>query len=185
MTELGTYGFDEATGEMTLLTMHPGVTMDDVRSNTGWDPRCRRDLGETPPPTEEELRMIREELDPAGGHEVRVGEATDDHREPETRARDPPRNPARLAERDPPDAGNAPSEPRSREAARRLLDDRHRGPRSRRSGPMSHVFPRVLDRELPTAVRAEGVWITDADGKRYLDGAGGAIVVNVGHGDRR
>lgn len=49
---------------------------------------------------------------------------------------------------------------------------------------MSHVFHRVLNRELPVAVRAEGVWIEAADGKRYLDGAGGAIVVNVGHGDR-
>ena len=49
---------------------------------------------------------------------------------------------------------------------------------------MSHVFPRVLSRALPVAVSGEGVWITDADGKRYLDGAGGAIVVNVGHGAR-
>ncbi len=49
---------------------------------------------------------------------------------------------------------------------------------------MTHVFPRVLTRALPTAVRAEGVWIEDADGERYLDGGGGAIVVNVGHGDR-
>jgi hypothetical protein len=48
---------------------------------------------------------------------------------------------------------------------------------------MSHVFHRVLTRELPTAVKAEGVWVEDADGKRYLDGAGGAIVVNVGHGE--
>src|SRR5439155_20875533 len=46
-----------------------------------------------------------------------------------------------------------------------------------------HVFPRVLDRPLPTAVSAEGAWIVDATGKRYLDGAGGAIVVGVGHGD--
>jgi adenosylmethionine-8-amino-7-oxononanoate aminotransferase len=45
------------------------------------------------------------------------------------------------------------------------------------------VFPRVLDRALPTAVAAEGAWIVDADGRRYLDGAGGAIVVGVGHGD--
>jgi len=44
------------------------------------------------------------------------------------------------------------------------------------------LFPRVVGRDLPTAVSAEGAWITDADGKRYLDGAGGAIVVNVGHG---
>jgi len=40
----------------------------------------------------------------------------------------------------------------------------------------------VFDRVLPTAVEAQGVWITDADGRQYLDGAGGAIVVNVGHG---
>jgi adenosylmethionine-8-amino-7-oxononanoate aminotransferase len=49
---------------------------------------------------------------------------------------------------------------------------------------MSHVFPRVFNRSLPTAVSAEGAWIVDADGKRYLDGAGGAIVSNVGHGDQ-
>ena len=42
----------------------------------------------------------------------------------------------------------------------------------------------MLDRQLPTAVSAEGVWIVDADGTRYLDGAGGAIVSNIGHGDR-
>jgi hypothetical protein len=48
---------------------------------------------------------------------------------------------------------------------------------------MSHVFSRVLDRALPMAVSAEGAWITDAGGRRYLDAAGGAIVVGVGHGD--
>lgn len=50
---------------------------------------------------------------------------------------------------------------------------------------MTHVFPRVLDRELPEAVDARGCWITAADGRRFLDAAGGAIVVNVGHGERR
>ena len=62
----GTYGFDEATGEMTLRTLHPGVTLDDVRANMGWEPKVADDLGETPAPTEEELRLIREELDPGG-----------------------------------------------------------------------------------------------------------------------
>jgi adenosylmethionine-8-amino-7-oxononanoate aminotransferase len=47
---------------------------------------------------------------------------------------------------------------------------------------VSHLFQRVIGADLPTAVSAEGAWITDADGTRYLDGAGGAIVVNVGHG---
>ncbi|TAK00790.1 MAG: aspartate aminotransferase family protein [Chloroflexota bacterium] len=46
----------------------------------------------------------------------------------------------------------------------------------------SHVFRRSLDPGLPVAVRAEGSTIWDAEGKAYLDAAGGAIVVNVGHG---
>jgi glutaconate CoA-transferase, subunit B len=66
VTDLGTYGFDETTGEMTLRTTHPGVTVDDVRANMGWEPRIAQDLGETPPPSAEELRLIREELDPQG-----------------------------------------------------------------------------------------------------------------------
>ncbi len=48
----------------------------------------------------------------------------------------------------------------------------------------SFVFHRRLDRDLSTAVRAEGVWITDAQGKQYLDAGGGPICVNVGHGRR-
>lgn len=68
VTDLGTYTFDEATGEMTLMTLHPGVTLDDVRANMGWDPRVADDLGETAPPTAEELRLIREDLDPGGAY---------------------------------------------------------------------------------------------------------------------
>jgi adenosylmethionine-8-amino-7-oxononanoate aminotransferase len=44
------------------------------------------------------------------------------------------------------------------------------------------VFHRVLDHVLPRAARSQGVWIETSDGKRYLDGSGGAVVVNVGHG---
>lgn len=44
------------------------------------------------------------------------------------------------------------------------------------------VFQRVIGRELPVAVRAEACTIWDAQGRAYLDAAGGAIVVNVGHG---
>lgn len=35
---------------------------------------------------------------------------------------------------------------------------------------------------MPTAVSANGSWVTDAEGKQYLDAAGGAIVVGIGHG---
>jgi hypothetical protein len=44
------------------------------------------------------------------------------------------------------------------------------------------VFRRSLDPEPPVAVRGEGSTIWDAEGRSYLDAAGGAIVVNVGHG---
>jgi adenosylmethionine-8-amino-7-oxononanoate aminotransferase len=44
------------------------------------------------------------------------------------------------------------------------------------------VFQRVLGGDLPVAVRAEGCTVWDASGRAYLDAAGGAIVVNVGHG---
>ena len=47
---------------------------------------------------------------------------------------------------------------------------------------VGRVFRRSLDPEPPVAVRAEGSTIWDAAGRAYLDAAGGAVVVNVGHG---
>ena len=46
------------------------------------------------------------------------------------------------------------------------------------------IFGRAHDPAPPVAVRAEGSTIWDADGRSYLDAAGGAIVVGVGHGRR-
>ena len=66
VTDLGTYFFDPVTGEMTLATLHPGVTLETVRQSTGWDPKIAEDLGATPPPSDEELRLIRRDLDPEG-----------------------------------------------------------------------------------------------------------------------
>ncbi len=45
-----------------------------------------------------------------------------------------------------------------------------------------HVFHRKTTGELPVAVKADGVFIEDVTGRRYLDASGGAVVVNVGHG---
>jgi hypothetical protein len=50
--------------------------------------------------------------------------------------------------------------------------------------PASHVFRRAHDPSPPVAVRAEGSTIWDAEGKAYLDAAGGAIVVGIGHGQQ-
>ncbi len=46
----------------------------------------------------------------------------------------------------------------------------------------SALFPRNFRKSYPVAVRGEGCWIHSADGRRYLDAAGQAAVVNIGHG---
>jgi len=45
-----------------------------------------------------------------------------------------------------------------------------------------HVFHRRPDAPHPQAVRGEGIYLWDADGRRTIDGSGGPIVVNIGHG---
>ena len=49
---------------------------------------------------------------------------------------------------------------------------------------MSHVFPRHCHTQPPIAVGGEGVFLIDSEGKRYLDGSGGAAVSCLGHGDK-
>lgn len=62
VTNLACYEFIE--GEMVLTSLHPGCTLEQVRNNTGWDVRVSARLETTDDPTNEELRIIREELDP-------------------------------------------------------------------------------------------------------------------------
>ena len=47
----------------------------------------------------------------------------------------------------------------------------------------SAVLHRALNKTYPVAVRGEGVWLFDADGKKYLDFASSAVVNFIGHGD--
>jgi adenosylmethionine-8-amino-7-oxononanoate aminotransferase len=44
------------------------------------------------------------------------------------------------------------------------------------------LFPRNFHKEFPVAVRGEGCWIFSEDGRKFLDAAGQAAVVNIGHG---
>jgi adenosylmethionine-8-amino-7-oxononanoate aminotransferase len=48
--------------------------------------------------------------------------------------------------------------------------------------PKGHVFYRRLRRAYPMATHGEGIYLYDSDGKRYIDGSGGALVVTIGHG---
>jgi glutaconate CoA-transferase, subunit B len=67
VTGLGVYHFDDK-GEMYLSSIHPGVEIDDIVANTGWNINIPDDVKVTPPPTERELRVMRERLDPEGVH---------------------------------------------------------------------------------------------------------------------
>ena len=49
----------------------------------------------------------------------------------------------------------------------------------------TRVLPLELDRAYPVAVRGEGVWVQDAEGRRYLDAmSGGSMAATLGHGRR-
>jgi glutaconate CoA-transferase, subunit B len=65
VTDLGILEPDE-NGELALVALHPGKTIDQVQENTGWPVKVMDPLRSTDPPTEEELRILRQDLDPQG-----------------------------------------------------------------------------------------------------------------------
>ncbi len=58
--------FDFPAGRMRLATRHPGVTVDKIRAKTGFPLATAPDLRETEPPTVEEVRLLRQVIDPLG-----------------------------------------------------------------------------------------------------------------------
>jgi glutaconate CoA-transferase subunit B len=65
ITTMGMLRFDPETKEMILVSVHPGLRVEDVRVNTGWDLRMADDVSETPIPTPAELDILRR-FDPQG-----------------------------------------------------------------------------------------------------------------------
>ena len=65
ITTLCVLRFPEYGGEAYLASVHPGHTVEEVRSETGWDLKLGDDVSETPAPTESELTAIRR-FDPEG-----------------------------------------------------------------------------------------------------------------------
>jgi glutaconate CoA-transferase subunit B len=66
ITNLAVMGFDGKTKEMALLSTHPGVAVQQVVDNTGFKLIVPSKVGVTEPPTKEEVRILRDEIDPAG-----------------------------------------------------------------------------------------------------------------------
>ena len=65
VTDLGILEPDQ-NGELVLAALHPGKTIEEVKANTGWELKVVPSLRTTQPPSEEELRILRQELDPTG-----------------------------------------------------------------------------------------------------------------------
>ena len=65
ITSLAVFGFDPRSTEMILESLHPGVSLNDVRAETGWPVRVAPNLRETPEPSGEELAALRR-FDPHG-----------------------------------------------------------------------------------------------------------------------
>lgn len=66
ITQLGLYGFDDKTKRLKLLSLHPGVSLEDVKENSGFEIIIPDNVGTSAEPTEEHLRILRQEIDPAG-----------------------------------------------------------------------------------------------------------------------
>jgi acyl CoA:acetate/3-ketoacid CoA transferase beta subunit len=66
VTNLAVFDFGGPDHRMRLIALHPGVSVEEVLSATGFEPALADDIPETRPPTPEELQLIREVIDPGG-----------------------------------------------------------------------------------------------------------------------
>lgn len=60
ITDLGVLRPDPETKELTLTALHPGATVEAAKDATGWDLKVADEVGRTDPPTEGELRVLRD-----------------------------------------------------------------------------------------------------------------------------
>jgi glutaconate CoA-transferase, subunit B len=60
ITDLGVLRPDPESRELALTQIHPGVSVEQAREQTGWPLRVSGDLEETAPPSDQELRQLRE-----------------------------------------------------------------------------------------------------------------------------
>jgi glutaconate CoA-transferase subunit A len=66
VTNLGVFELDPDSRELVLVSTHPGQAVEEVQEATGFPLRLSASLAETPSPTQEELSLIRHEVDPLG-----------------------------------------------------------------------------------------------------------------------
>jgi glutaconate CoA-transferase subunit B len=64
VTDTAVLEAEAETGELVLAALYPGVEADEVRAGVGWRLRSRPHLAKVDPPTDVELRLLRDVLDP-------------------------------------------------------------------------------------------------------------------------
>ncbi len=64
ITDLAVLGFDQETKRLKIESIHPGVTIDQIKDETSFDLLQSDSIQSTPPPSNDELRILREEVDP-------------------------------------------------------------------------------------------------------------------------
>jgi glutaconate CoA-transferase subunit B len=60
ITDLALFEPDPETKEMTVVSIHPGVTREQIQENTGWPVKFAAKVAETSVPTQRELEVLRE-----------------------------------------------------------------------------------------------------------------------------
>ena len=66
VSDMATFGFDEATHQMKLLAVVPWATVDDVLAEMDFKPIIADPVETLDPPTEQQLAVLRSEIDPGG-----------------------------------------------------------------------------------------------------------------------
>ncbi len=64
ITNLAVLGYDEETKRMRVESVHPGITVEELQKNTGFELIVKEKVPVTEPPTKDELKILREEVDP-------------------------------------------------------------------------------------------------------------------------
>lgn len=68
ITNMGILEPDEKTGELVLTALYPGVTLEQVKANVGWPLKAQEPLRSVELPTQHEISLLREKLDPKKLH---------------------------------------------------------------------------------------------------------------------
>ena len=64
ISDLAILGYQQETKRMEVLSLHPGVTFEQVRENTGFELSVNAKVQQTQPPSDSELKILRDEVDP-------------------------------------------------------------------------------------------------------------------------